>query len=390
MEFGFRRRTGRAGGRLAALLGGLGLAGLAFAPAAGAVVSARPDSTWGTNGRVLAILQAGTRIYVGGTFTSAVAPGGGPVARSSLLALDAATGQLDLGFTPDPGGEVDALASDGTSLFVGGKFAAIGGLKRKNLAAVNLVTGAALPGWKADANARIEALAVGGAGNSRVYAGGSFTALTDAARTTIRYNLAAVRSGDGSVDTAWDAAVAGEDPVRALALSADGSRLFFGGDFTAVHGAARGHLAAVNALSGALDPFFAPWGLPVVFDVIADATRVYVALGGNGGQAQGLDPATGVRRWSVFANGNVQSVALHGGLLYVGGHFSGTNSFGNQTRYKLAAVDPANGAVNTFTVRVDSPLGVFEVHAAGNHVFIGGDFASVDGVSQPHFAQLTG
>src|SRR4051812_10812598 len=117
MGLGFGRIRRATGGRLAAVVVALGVAALAFAPPAGAVVSQRPDSTWGADGRVLAILQFGSRIYVGGTFSSAVAPGGGTVARKSLLALNAATGQLDLGFKPDPGDEVDAFATDGTSLF---------------------------------------------------------------------------------------------------------------------------------------------------------------------------------------------------------------------------------------------------------------------------------
>ena len=115
-----------------------------------------------------------------------------------------------------------------------------------------------------------------------------------------------------------------------------------------------------------------------------------MALGGAGGEARGLDPVTGGMQWFVHGNGNFQSVALHDGLLYVGGHYGGTNAFGGQTRYKLAAVNPATGAVSAFAPRVDSALGVFEVQAAGTHVLIGGDFTSVDGVSQPHFAQLTG
>ena len=82
-------------------------------------------------------------------------------------------------------------------------------------------------------------------------------------------------------------------------------------------------------------------------------------------------------------------MALLDGLLYVGGHYGGANSFGGQTRYKLAAVIPATGAVTSFAPRVNTPLGVFEVHAAGNHLYIGGDFTRVSRASQPHFARFT-
>ncbi len=381
-----RSRWNRTQNRLAALLVGVGLTGLVFAPAAGAVVADRPDSTYGTNGRVYAILEAGGRIYVGGAFNAAVAPGGGTVARKNLLALNAATGLLDPTFKPESNGAVYALAITGTTLYAGGKFGTIGGLKRKNLAAVDSATGAAVAGWKADADGKVEALA---AGNSRVYAGGAFTAITDSGGTLPRYNLAAVSAGDGTVDAGWNAAIAGDDPVRTVALSPDGRRLFFAGDFSQVAGRPRPHIAAVDAASAALDQVFVPKAVPVTFGLTADTARVYAAVGGPGGEVQAFNAVTGDKQWSVHGNGNFQSVALLNGLLYVGGHYGGDNSFGGQTRSKLAAVNPANGAVTTFAPRVDSALGVFEVHAAGNHLYIGGDFTTVSGASQPHFAQLT-
>jgi hypothetical protein len=381
-----RSRWNRTQSRLAALIIGVGLTGLVFAPAAGAAVADRPDDTYGTNGRVYTILEAGGRIYVGGTFSTAVAPGGGTVARKNLLALNAATGLLDPTFKPEANGAVYALANAGTTIYAGGKFGIIGGLKRKNLAAVDSASGAAVAGWKADADGKVEALV---AGNSRVYAGGAFTAITDSGGTRPRYNLAAVSASNGTVDAGWNAAVAGDNPVRTVALSPDGNRLFFAGDFSQVAGRPRSHIAAVDAASAALDQVFAPKALPVTFGITADADRVYAAVGGPGGEVQAFDAVTGDKQWFVHGNGNFQSVALLNGLLYVGGHYGGDDSFGGQERYKLAAVNPANGAVSSFAPRVNSPLGVFEVQASGNHLYIGGDFTNVSGDSQSHFAQLT-
>lgn len=376
--------------RLGLILTGMALAGLAFAPAAHAAVAETPDRTTGTNGRVYAILQVGSRVYVGGSFSAALVPGAGSVARRNLLALDATTGALDAGFRPEPGGEIQALATDGTKLFVGGAFSTVGGLQRRNLAAVDLATGAAVPGWKADANGKVFALAAGTGTNPRLYAGGSFTALTDTAGARARYNLGAVGKATGAVDGAWDAAVAGEDPVRSMALSADGNRLYFGGEFSAVRGQNRSHIAAVNAATAALDTGFFPRSLPTVFDITTDGIRVYVALGGSGGEVQALDPVTGATRWRVHGNGNFQSVALRGGLLYVAGHYGGANAFGGLVRFKLAAVNPATGAIDPFDPRIDSALGVFEIESGSTGLLIGGDFTVVSGVSQPHFARLAG
>lgn len=74
--------------------------------------------------------------------------------------------------------------------------------------------------------------------------------------------------------------------------------------------------------------------------------------------------------------------------MYVGGHFGGTNSFGGQERYKLAAVRTTTGVVDPFDPRVNTALGVFEVRAYAGDIYIGGDFTTVSGASQPHFARL--
>ncbi len=357
-------------------------------PAAGAAVAERPDNTWGTNGRVYAILPLGDRVYVGGSFTAAVSPSGATVSRRNLLALKTGTGELDTDFRPDPSGEVEALAASGTGgvIYAGGSFRTIGGLSRKNLAAVDTVTGRGVSGWRADTNAKVIALAFG---NGRLYAGGAFTSVTDSSGTRSRVNVAAVAAGTGAIDGTWAPRVVGEDPVRTMALSTDGGRLFFGGDFTEVNGAGRRHLAAVNAVTGALDTTFVAKELPVVFGLTVDSVRVYVALGGSGGEVQGLDVKTGAKRWAVHGNGNFQSVAVHGDLVYVGGHYGGASGFGGKARNKLAAVNAATGAVSDFAPNVNSPLGVFEVAADAGHVYIGGDFTAVSGEKQPHFAQLS-
>ena len=90
----------------------------------------------------------------------------------------------------------------------------------------------------------------------------------------------------------------------------------------------------------------------------------------------------------MHTNGNVQAVALLGGLVYCGRHFNGTRSFGGADRYKLAAVDATSGTIAAFAPRLDSALGVFALAATGPHLEVGGDCTTVSGADQ-HFAQFT-
>src|SRR5437867_11533422 len=110
-----RRRRLRQLAEVLALVGLLTAAGVLAPSEAFAIASETPVRTWQTgpmpppnpsgkewqDGRVYAIARRAGRIYVGGVFTEALPPwgiSGSPVARSRLLALDAATGALDTGF----------------------------------------------------------------------------------------------------------------------------------------------------------------------------------------------------------------------------------------------------------------------------------------------------
>src|SRR5207248_4211887 len=113
-----------------------------------------------------------------------------------LMAVDPTTGALDLTFVPEPNGEVDSLAvsPDGTHIYVGGTFSTIGGGSRRNLAAVDAVTGANVSTWQAEANRKVRALSVG---NGRLYAGGNFTTLTDRTGTKAQTYVASMAITDG-------------------------------------------------------------------------------------------------------------------------------------------------------------------------------------------------
>jgi uncharacterized protein with FMN-binding domain len=104
--------------------------GLVASVPASAVVSTKPEQTWQTNDEVQALVVAGERIYIAGTFTQLRSPDGSrTVTRNRIAALNVATGAVDPDFNPNADNTVSSLAvsADGSTVYAGGAFAAIGG-----------------------------------------------------------------------------------------------------------------------------------------------------------------------------------------------------------------------------------------------------------------------
>ena len=129
------------------------------------------------------------------------------------------------------------------------------------------------------ANGRVSDILVAG---DTIYLAGSFTQVTDKNGTFTRNNLAAIDADTGAV-TAWDPNAqhsTGNSSVRTMALSADGSRLFVGGNFTSVGGLTRNRLAAIDPATGEVDRDWKGAGVNnVVLSLAVSGDRLY--LGGT-------------------------------------------------------------------------------------------------------------
>ncbi|MEP7036118.1 MAG: fibronectin type III domain-containing protein [Actinomycetota bacterium] len=389
--------------RLSALVVVVAVSSLTWPLAAHAAIGSTPTRTWGigpatatsasaTKPRVLAILPIGDRIYVGGSFDSVIDPTGVSYPTKNLAVFSASTGVADLSFAATTNNAVTSLTTDGTSLFVGGTFGTVNGTTRRGLAALNPGTGA-LTSWNpaVGTTGQVDTLAYAG---GAVYAGGNFLTVTGGAGSSQAY-VAKIDAASATVDSGWHPTP--DDRVRSLNVAADGTgRIFLAGDFTSVSArASTNKLAAVSmADPGDVDPAFraGPTNLTAfaqIFDVTSDGTRVYAAAGGSGGACTALDAATGAVLWSDHSNGNLQSVRLSGGLLYCAGHFGGTTSFMGQSRQKLASVNAATGALTAFAPKINSALGAWALASDATHIYLGGDFSTVTGVAQPHYAMFT-
>lgn len=138
--------------------------------------------------------------------------------------------------------------------------------------------------------------------------------------------------------------------ARVITASPDGSRIYVGGDFTSVDGAAHGHVAAFITSTSALDPTFRATGNGGVRGLAASASTLFI-----GGNYTSMD---GVARKSLSAvsssggsllpwaptvdNGNVWSMVLapDQSRVIVGGSFTTLNG---QPAYGMGSLDASSG-----------------------------------------------
>ena len=331
----------------------------------------------------LAVSPDGTRLYVGGFFTSMAGVG-----RSGLAALNAATGVLDTGFNPAPSGggvETLALTSSGR-LLLGGGFTTVGATTRNHLAAVTAATGALDTAWAPSADGAVHTLRLSADG-TRVFVGGAFATIGGTTRSRLALLSA---TGSGALDAAW--APTADADVSSLAFSADGSRLFAAGAFTKLNGTARNYLGALAATgAGATDPWNPNAAMPALAVAVGPGA---VFAGGTFASVNGtaranlaaFDAATGELVPGFVANTDKTVRAMvpsaDGAALYVGGLFKKVNGL---SRSRLAKLNATTGAVDTAWV----PKASAEVKAlavAGGRVYAGGAFSTVNGITRNHAA----
>jgi PKD repeat protein len=188
---------------------------------------------------------------------------------------------------------------------------------------------------------------------NRVYATGKFTQARPAGAApgtneTARSNILAYDLTTGALITSW-APTLNAQGLR-LAASADGSRIYVGGDFDQVSGQARSRIAAIDAQTGAVLAF------------------------------------------NPSANATVEALALNGNTLYFGGDFTtvGTSATGFSARSRLAAVDATTGAVLPWAPAADGLVRTMVVHPASGRVIVGGSFNSLNGSQQWGMGSLDG
>ena len=182
--------------------------------------------TWQINGVVYSQAVVGTTVYVTGSFTRARPPGvaaggAGEVVANNIFAYDLTTGNRVASFAPslNAQGLVVRASDDGSRIYVGGDFTTVNGVARGHVAAFATATNTLVSNWAPNVGGQVRGLGVTA---NTVYVGGNFMSANGIART----RLAAFQTSNGAM-SAWAPKAEG-GYVWALTMSPDKSKVIPG------------------------------------------------------------------------------------------------------------------------------------------------------------------
>src|SRR5215216_5261048 len=367
-----------------------------------ALPSEKADDTPMVNGTVRTIEQVGTNVWLGGKFTQVKRHKGNGVANVSNVAVFNSKTKQYRNIAPKLGGtdsEVWDMTLYGQNVLMAGNFSGPSSTQ-KNLV---LVRGAGPDAGQVirwyNAPSLKSALAAPAVG--RVYGGGeSLTAfelsgkkLWTKAKTTVNTNLYPDAPSPSYRD-----------------LELDGKTIWAACACDAVGGKAAKVLVELD-LQGNRDASWrtaaerSSWGMSV-----AKANgALYLGTGGSDYLAKYDKAAGGDRGWLRDTSGSVQVVEQMGGQLVIGGHFwEVADQLGDKCGHRAGgtqALDPDGQcktrkgiAAYSFSGRLDSNWRptyagkyslVWALHIDGASLYTGGEFLTVNGVTQNYYARFS-
>ena len=303
-----------------------GLPPIAQRSAQGVTADALP--TVQIDGVVWSQAVVGNTVYAGGSFANArpagAAPGTSQTPRNNLLSYDLSTGVLNSSFAPSLNAQamVVVASPDGSRIYVGGGFTTADGQQRDRIAAYSTATGQLISSFAPNLDATVNAIT---ATNTTVYVGGDFSRANGVARS----RLAAFSAADGSL-LGW--APTADNSVKTMVLTPDNSRVIVGGMFLNLNGSPASGLGALDATSGTLLPWAATNLIKEggsgseISDLSTDGTAIYGtgwAFGSAISTLEGsfsADPDSGAINWIENCWGDVYNIFGVNGAVYNVGH----------------------------------------------------------------------
>ncbi len=316
-------------------------------------------------------------MWVGGQFANArpagAASGTNLTPRANLLAYNITTGNLITSINPSTNAEVKivTVSPDGSRVYVGGSFTTANGVARYRIAAYNASTGALITTFAPQLDASVNAIV---ATNTTVYIGGAFSNANGVARSRL-----AAFDLNGNL-LSW-APTADNNEVETMVMSPDGTRLLVGGSFTSANNTSSAYgLASLDPTTGALYPWGAEsvvqdaGSAAAILQLTTDGTNVYGNgyVFGAGGNLEGTfaaDPDTGTLKWVEDCHGDTYSNFAVNGVVYVVGH---PHYCGNVGGYRQTEPSWTFQHAIAFTAQTTGTL-LHNTESVGSYADFGGD-----------------
>jgi hypothetical protein len=391
---------------------------LACGVALAALPSETPDETLMVNGTVRAIEQVGTNIWVGGKFTQVQQRNGDVVASVSNVAVFNSTTGEYVDIAPrlsGTGSEVWDMTIYGDDVLIAGKFSSGSSSTQKNLVRVDGTINRVEKWYNAPSLKSV--LAAPGLG--RVYGGGVSLSAFDFATGEKLWTKAKT-----TVDSSDYSTNAPSPGYRDLEL--DGSTIWAACACDTVDGKAAKALVKLRTEKAQVTDDLASWYAeadPASWGMsVAQANgALYLGTGGTDYLAKYGKTAGGARSWRSDTSGSVQVVEVMDGQLVIGGHFwevadqlsdnCGHGRTGDvengiptldpkdecKTRKGIAAYSfegvPFEGVPVLVADWSPTYAGkyslVWALHVDGTSLHTGGEFLTVNGVTQNYYARLS-
>jgi hypothetical protein len=379
-------------------------AAVALLLASGAVLalpSEKPDNTPMIDGRVRAIEQVGTNIWLGGRFSRVEQRNGTLLGRvSNVTVFDSKTNKFK-NIAPKLGGtdsEVFDMTTYRGNVLIAGKFPGAT-TNESNLVLVDGTTGKVIRWYDSPSLKSV----LGAPKLGRIYGGGvSLSAFEFSTGkklwTKAKTEVDVMRTHDS------------KPAYRDLELDADGKTIWAACICDKVGGKAAKALVKLDTEGNHDTSWFTQAGEGAFgLSVVDHNGKLYLGAGGSDFVAVLSKTAGGQLGWKQDTSGSVQAVAVYDGQLVVGGHFF---YVGDDKADKCGAGRPGepqldpNGECQLRQGIAAYSLGgrlnpnwhpaysgsyslVWDLHVEGSRLHTGGEFKKVSGVVQNSYARLS-
>ena len=388
-------------------------------------VTAQPLPTWQLNGVVWSTVVVGDTAYVTGEFTHARPPGEAvgsslSVAAKNIFAFDVTTGNpVNFPHSLNAQGLVIRANDAGTRLYVGGDFTTVNNVARGHIAAFDLTQpGAPLTTFDARTDGQVRGFALI---DNTVYAGGNFRASNGQPRRL----LAAYAAQTGNL-LGWAPDGGTTGYVWTMVAAPDKSRVIVGGSLTTLNGVSAYGMGAIDAQTGETLPWAANQRLRTagangaIDSLSTDGTSIFGAgfAFGSGATFEGTfsaDPTTGEINWMNNCLGDTYDTFPMGGVLYSVGHEHDCTQVdaypdtSPRNRWQNASAERIGPTIGTYTTKdaygwdfigidytgllhwfptlafgnyTSSTQAAWTIGGNGDYLVLGGEFPRVNGVNQ--------